>query len=352
MSESAPSVPTLSLVVPVYNEQEGLEAFHRRLTDAVAPLGETYEVVYVNDGSADGTDGILQRLVQDDPHVRVVAFARNFGHQWAITAGYDYATGQAVVTLDGDGQHPPELIGQMVARWREGYEVVYTVREDIEGVSGLRKWAGTLAYRVIRWSSGMDLTDQADFRLMDRRAVDVLKAHRERARFVRGLVRQLGFRQTSIPYTAQRRMAGVSSYSLRQLKEMTASGVFNFSLKPLRIIGTVGAALMVLSGLWLMLALLAWAFGQTGWVPWNLAAFAAGLAGLVLVALGVVGEYVGRTFEETKSRPLYIVRDVTGFESPGKVAEPTQPAPPAPPADKSPAERPPAGDSDRFHIFT
>ncbi len=320
-SQLAPP-PTFSFVVPVYNEQDGLRNFHERLNAVANSLGDTYEIVFVNDGSMDASGDIIARLAAADPTVKCVSFARNFGHQMAVTAGYDHASGRAVISLDGDCQHPPELIPQMVARWREGFEVVRTMRSDTEGISPLRRWLGRLTYRVIRFASGADLTDQADFRLLDRKVVDVLCRHREHARFVRGLVHWVGFRQTTMPYRAERRSAGRSSYTLKQLAAMSTAGVFNFSVKPLRLAYLAGGLLLALAALYALVTLVLWPLGLAP-SPWASVAVAfAALFGMQFVMLGILGEYVGRTFEEAKGRPLYIVRETLGFEPP-KAAAPT-----------------------------
>ena len=306
---------TFSFVAPVFNEQDGLEAFHQRLSAVAKKLSEPYEIVLVNDGSTDNTDQVLRRLVQSDPAVKVVEFSRNFGHQLAVTAGYDHARGRAVITLDADCQHPPELIPDLVARWREGFEVVCTVRRDTVGISRFRRAVGRLVYKVIKFLSGTDLTDQADFRLMDRLAVAALQRTREHARFVRGLVHWIGFRQTTVPYTAEARTAGVSNYSLRQLAGMATAGVFNFSVKPLRLMAALGGLLMTAGFLYAVVALILWPFGSAPGGLSHLAMAVVALFGLQFIMLGLLGEYVGRIFEEAKGRPLYIVRQTHGFEA-------------------------------------
>jgi len=315
MADEPNSDITFSFVVPVYNEQEGLEHFYGRLKIAADELSESYEILFVNDGSTDDTASVIRRLAESDPHVKSVEFSRNFGHQVAVTAGYDFAAGRAVVSLDADCQHPPELIGEMVSRWREGFEVVYTVRRDTQGLSRLRQAVGRLTYRAIRLATGADLTDRADFRLLDRKVVDVLGTHRERARFVRGLVHWVGFRQVGLTYTAEKRAAGETRYSLKQLANMSTAGVFNFSMLPLRIAPAAGALLVAAALLYAVVALLLWPFGAApgGWVSVTVAVVA--LFGLQFIALGILGEYVGRTFDEAKARPLYIVRDKIGFEA-------------------------------------
>jgi len=345
MKGDAKQGPTFSFVVPAYNEQEGLEHFYGRLKLVADELGEPYEIVFVNDGSTDDTAGVIRRLAAVDPRVKAVEFARNFGHQVAVTAGYDFARGRAVVSLDADCQHPPEMIGEMVSRWREGFEVVYTVRKDTQGISPLRRGLGRLAYRVIRLASGADLTDQADFRLLDRKVVDVLCRHREHARFVRGLVHHVGFRQVALGYTAERRAAGHSGYTLKQLMGMTTAGLFNFSLLPLRVAPAVGSVLLLGAVVYAVVALVLWPLGlaPSGWV--SVAAAFAGLFGLQFVLLGILGEYVGRTFDEAKRRPLYIVRETLGFGEEGTPSP--EPAESEPEAEAAPGQ----GDDD-FVVFT
>lgn len=302
-----------SFVCPVYNEAQGLEHFYERLKAVIDQLGESYEILFINDGSTDQSLPVIRELARRDGAVKYIDFSRNFGHQAAVTAGYDFACGRAVICLDSDCQHPPELITQLVENWQSGAEVVYTVRRDTRDISGLRRWAGRCVYRLISKASGMDLIDQADFRLVDRRVVLALRQMREQARFVRGLVRWAGFRQMGVPYTAEKRHAGASGYSLRQLARMGMAGLLNFSLLPIRAVGWLAAAmllaavaLLAIGGPMCLLSALRF--------PWLLFA-ALLLSGLNLLALAAVGEYVGRIYEEAKSRPLYIVRHAQGFEA-------------------------------------
>ncbi len=324
MTEDRPKV-TFSFVCPVYNEEEGLDAFYKRLTTVAIRLGEPYEIIFVNDGSTDGTAALIERLMAGDEHIRYVEFSRNFGHQIAVTAGYDYATGQAAISLDSDGQHPPELIPQLVAKWREGYEVVYTVRRDTAGISVIRKNVGRLVYRLIQAVSGIDLTDQADFRLLDRKALEALRQTREQARFVRGLVKWIGFKQVAVPYEAQRRTAGRSNYSLRQLLRMSSAGMYNFSLKPLRLAYVLGAGLVTIAIMYALVAIILWALDCGPSAIANLSMAIVGLFGTQFFLMGLLGEYVGRVFEEAKDRPLYIVRQVRGFEIPELEEAPPRP---------------------------
>ena len=337
-----------SFVAPAYNEAESLPAFYAQLREAADRLGEPYEIVLVNDGSTDDSLKVMRRLREDDDRVKVIDLSRNFGQQEALTAGYDFATGAAVISLDADGQHPPELIAELAAKWRQGYEVVYTVRHNTQDLSLWKRLASRLFYRAFSWLSGMDVADQADFRLLDRKVVDALKGLRERARFVRGLVRWVGFRQVAVEYEARSRKAGKSGYSLAKMGRMAAAGIFNFSLAPVRLIGLVGATMLVaalLKGLVSCVGDVIGLFlggGFNWWVslPWLLI----GLTGLLMVSLAVVGEYVGRTFEQVKGRPIYVLREVHGFDR----AEEVKPAVQAPPV----REEAPPVEASRIRLWT
>ena len=322
MIESEHWETTFSFVSPVYNEQEGLETFYNRLTAVAQSLSEPYEIIFVNDGSSDDTAGVIRRLAAADGNIKWVEFSRNFGHQAAVTAGYDYAKGKAVISMDADCQHPPEVIPELVARWREGFEIVYTVRSDTDGISPLRRGIGRLVYKAIRMVSGVDLTDQADFRLMDHKAVQALRRMNEQARFVRGLVNWIGFRQIGIPYKAERRVAGKSNYTLKQLVGMSTAGLCNFSNKPLRLAPLVGAAMLAITAIYAVVSILLWPFGMAPGAIAHLSMAIVGLFGMQFLILGILGEYIGRIFDETKDRPLYIVREEKGFELPHKAQVP------------------------------
>jgi dolichol-phosphate mannosyltransferase len=327
MSDTETQELTFSFISPVYNEQEGLETFYHRLVAVADKLGEPYEIIFVNDGSSDDSAGVIHRLSLNDPHVKTVEFSRNFGHQAALTAGYDFAEGKAVICLDADCQHPPELIPDMVARWREGFEVVYTIRKDTEGMSRIRRAIGHFGYKLIRASSGADLTDQADFRLLDRKVVYALRQVREQARFLRGLVRWIGFRQIGIPYKAERRAAGKSTYTLKQTIRMSHAGLFSFSHRPLRMAPTVGTMLILATVVYAVLALAFWAFGNPPSIFADLTMVIVGLFGLNFWALGLLGEYVGRIFDEAKDRPLYVIRTASGFPQESDQNAPTKALP-------------------------
>lgn len=331
IADSGAATVTFSFVAPVHNEAESLPEFCSQLRAEADNLGEPYEIILVDDGSTDESLEIMQRLHEEDDRVKYVSFSRNFGPQEALTAGLDYATGQAVVTLDADGQHPPHVISELVAKWRQGFEVVCTVKSHTKDVWFLRRWTVKGVYRLISWMSGMDVADQADFRLLDRKVVDAVGSARERSRFLRGLVRWAGFRQTAVEYEVEPRLGGRPSYTLGKLARMGSAGLFGFSVTPLRLIGVAGALMAATALAYAIVALVAWAFVGASAVA-NLVMLMIGLTGLQLTAVGVVGEYLGRVYEDVKGRPIYIVREAAGFErSQEEPAATPQPAPGAKP---------------------
>jgi polyisoprenyl-phosphate glycosyltransferase len=305
----------ISVVVPCYNEEEVLHQTHSRLTQVLGSMDADYEIVYVNDGSRDQTLFLLKELQSQDPHVRVVSFSRNFGHQLAVTAGVDAASGDAVVLIDADLQDPPELIPQMVAKWREGYHVVYGVRTSRPGESHFKLVTAKMFYRMINVISDVAIPlDTGDFRLMDRRVVEVLRDMPERDRFVRGMVSWVGFKQFALPYSRAERAAGESKYPLRKMILFALDGVLSFSLVPLRMaifLGFITAALSMVGVLYALFIKLFMGTPVPGWTFIIISVFL--LSGVTLVSLGIVGEYVGRIYRESKRRPLYIIGEKHGF---------------------------------------
>ena len=308
-----PSRPHLSVVLPVFNERENLPALYERLVRVLDAGNQSYELVFVDDGSRDGSRDVLYALAERDPRVVVVELARNFGHQIAISAGLDYARGDGVIVMDSDLQDPPEVLPEFIARWREGYDVVYAVRASRKENLLLRA-AYALFYRLLRWIANIDIPlDAGDFCLMDRRVVDVLTAMPERNRFVRGIRSWVGMRQIGLPYDRQGRYAGKPKYTLSRLTYLALDGIVAFSFVPLRIITILG---FIVSAVSIALAILytvqRLAFGLTppGFPTLIVAVFF--LAGIQLITIGVIGEYVGRIYEEVKQRPLYVVRRVMG----------------------------------------
>lgn len=312
------TTPVFSIVAPVYNEVEILPELYKRITHVMINMGEPWELVLVNDGSRDGSAKVMDELHSHDPdHVRVIHFARNFGHQIAVTAGIDYASGQAVVLIDADLQDPPEVIAELAAKWREGYEVVYAVRKERKGEGWFKLATARLFYRLIYRITDVDIPlDTGDFRLIDRSVVNAMQSMRERHRFIRGMVSWVGFRQTGIPYTRQERYAGETKYPLSKMLHFAWDGITGFSYFPLQLATYVGFITAGLSGLAIIVVVVMRAFlaarpleGQATTLVMVLF-----LGGIQLISLGIIGEYLGRIYNEVKGRPLYIVRDVLGIK--------------------------------------
>jgi dolichol-phosphate mannosyltransferase len=323
-TESAARHNSISVVVPCYNEEVVIRQTHDRLSRAVQQTGLRYEIIYVNDGSRDPTLPVLRELQAADARVRVVSLARNFGHQVAETAGIDFATGDAVVLIDADLQDPPELIGEMVRMWRDGCEVVYGVRESRRGESAFKLFTAKYLYRLFNAISDIEIPhDTGDFRLMDRRVVDVLKSMPERDRFLRGMVSWIGFKQAPLYYTREGRAAGDTKYSLWKMLHFAGDGILSFSLLPLRLATLFGLAAATTAVLVFVVAIFARLFTgavMTGWFLVFVAVFL--LGGLTLVGLGIIGEYVGRIYHELKRRPLYVVSELYGFQQPAQAEKP------------------------------
>ena len=343
----------LSVVVPCANEEETLRETHRRLVNtlltaalpspgephhpwgtgwpaqrasALAPaacdgqnprIALSFEIIYVDDGSTDGTASVLRELQAGDSRVRVVRLSRNFGHQIAITAGLEHASGDAVVIIDADLQDPPEVIGEFIERWREGHDVVYGVRTDREGETAFKRWTAKAFYRLInRLSDTRIPLDTGDFRLMDRAAVDALLSMPERDRFVRGMVSWLGFSQAAVPYVRAARHAGTTKYPIFKMVRLAMDGVLSFSITPLRLATWTGFAASFLAILGILYALYARFFASglvRGWTSSFIAVLFIG--GVQLICLGIIGEYIGRIYGESKRRPLYFVRERLGFKA-------------------------------------
>lgn len=302
-------LPVLSVVVPCYDEEAAIRATHARLTEVLPGIESSYEILYVNDGSRDRTLPILRSIERSDPRVRVLSFSRNFGHQAAVTAGVQHARGQAVVLIDADLQDPPEVIAEMMAKWQEGFQVVYGVRRSREGESTFKLATARMFYRTLNKLSEVPIPlDTGDFRLMDRCVVDQLNAMPEKDRFIRGMVSWIGFRQTKIEYDRHRRVAGESKYPLRKMIKFALDGVLSFSTQPLRLATNFGFMVSALSGLLIFYALYK-RFFTNDWVSgWTfLFTMTVFLGGIQLICLGIIGEYVGRIYGETKRRPLYIL---------------------------------------------
>ena len=301
----------ISFVVPVFNEEENIHEFHRRLTQVMAPLPYDYEILFIDDGSRDRTSLLIRELAEKDPHVQGYVFARNFGHQLALTCGLDQSTGDAVISMDGDLQHPPEMVPDLLKKWEEGYEIVQTVRKSTEDATWFKSITSRLYYKLINSMSEVRITPGgSDFRLMDRKAVDALNRFRERARFIRGMVNNLGFRYTTLEFVAPPRFAGHSKFSLRKMLRFALDGITAFSRVPLRLALYVGCIAGLGSILLIGHVIYVKYIVQDAVPGWTtLAAAEFFLGGVALIGSGIVGEYVGRIFDEVKQRPLYIIRE-------------------------------------------
>lgn len=302
----------ISIVTPVYNEEGNVVYFHDEVTKAMQGVPMEYEIIYVNDGSKDRTDELIHQLAESDPHVRALTFARNFGHQIAITCGMDFAMGDAVITMDGDMQHPPALIPTLIEKWQEGYDIVQTIRTATEDAGPVKKITSAGYYAVINSISNSPVVPGgSDFRLMDRKALDAFLRFREHSRFIRGIVGGLGFKQTTIEFEAPARHAGVSKFSMKKMLHFAMDGIITNSTLPLRMAFYCGVfaaafgALLILHVLYCVLTDQA----VPGWATMTILISLFG--SMNLMGLGVIGEYVGRMFEETRNRPLYWLADDT-----------------------------------------
>lgn len=305
----------LSVIVPMYNEEEVIEVTYNRLRSVLQSLGETYEIVFVNDGSRDKTASIVRQICEKDHAVKLLDFSRNFGHQIAVTAGMDHASGRAVVLIDADLQDPPEIILDMVAKWREGYDVVYGKRVERKGETWFKKTTAAAFYRLLRAMTSVNIpVDTGDFRLMDRKVCDALTGMRERSRFIRGMVSWAGFKQTSVEYVREERFAGETKYPLRKMLKLSLDAITSFSTKPLKIAGVLGFLLSAAGFIYLFVVLYQRLFTDStspGWT--SLIVISLLFHGITLSLLGVLGEYIGRIYEETKGRPLYLVSEKVNF---------------------------------------
>lgn len=303
---------TLSVVVPVYNETEVIGAFYERMTAVARSLPfADYEIIFVDDGSADDTWAKVREYAAQDSSIRPLKLSRNFGHQAAITAGLDHARGDCIVIIDSDLQDPPEVVPEMVERWREGYDVVYGTRSSREGEHSMKLLTASAFYRLLNRLTRINIpVDVGDFRLLSRRAADQLRGLREQDRFVRGLVSWIGFRQTGVTYARDRRYAGDTKYPYRKMMKFALDGITSFSTVPLKLAMWLGYAASALAFIYLVsvfIQKLVLGITVQGWATTMVALLF--LGGVQLICLGIMGEYVGRIFNEIKGRPLYVVED-------------------------------------------
>jgi len=307
----------LSIVVPLYNEELVIEEMHRQLTGVLAAMRHSYEIILVDDGSRDRTRDLARRICAQDPRTRLVCLSRNFGHQYAITAGMDRSAGRAIVVIDADLQDPPEIIPEMVRKWEDGYEVVYGVREKREGESWFKRTTARVFYRILKRLTSVDIpVDTGDFRLIDHRVLAQFNTMRERARFVRGMISWVGFRQGEVRYVRHQRLAGRTKYPFRKMLQFAVDGLLSFSQAPLKLASTLGLLCSAVSFFFIVYGLVQKYVYPEHVIPGWSSLFSAilFLGGIQLICLGVLGEYVGRIYEEIKKRPLYVVDEEVNFD--------------------------------------
>jgi glycosyltransferase involved in cell wall biosynthesis len=305
------SKPVYTIIAPIYNEIENIPHLYSRVTEVMEQTNQPWELVLVDDGSKDGSTDALRELGKKDERVRPVIFARNFGHQIAVSAGMDYARGDAIVVIDADLQDPPEVILELIEKWKEGYQVVYAVRSEREGESWFKLTTASLFYKFIQKITDVDIPlNTGDFRLLDRKVLDVMNNMPERNRFLRGMSSWAGFKQIGVEYKRHARFAGETHYPLKNMIKLAMNAITGFSYWPLQLLTKGGAALVILSLLLLVLYLILALFGKVALTyvlaTWLTLIF---LAGVLLIGMGILGEYLGRIYDEAKGRPLYIVAE-------------------------------------------
>ena len=303
--------PRYTVIVPVFNEKDCLDILHKRVSKVMNSTRETWELVLVDDGSTDGSTDMIRKLAKTDPHVRPVIFARNFGHQIAVTAGLDYSRGEAVVIIDADLQDPPEVILDMIKKWKDGYQVVYAIRAEREGETWFKKFTASAFYRLIFKITEVKIPlDTGDFRLMDRKVITVMNSMREHQRFLRGMSAWVGFRQVGVSYKREARFAGKTKYPFKKMLKLAMNAIFGFSYIPLQIAMTTGIILLILGFLGVIASVVFLALAISTFVKGIILLTAIFLVGgIQLVSLGILGEYIGRIYDEVKHRPLYIVAE-------------------------------------------
>ncbi|PWI58436.1 glycosyltransferase family 2 protein [Sulfoacidibacillus thermotolerans] len=307
----------MSIVIPTYNEEKVIDVLYSRLREVLDEIAVPYELIFVNDGSRDGTLRELLKLAKKHAEVKVIDFSRNFGHQIAVTAGLDHARGDAVVIMDADLQDTPQLIKEFIYQWRQGYDVVYAVRAKRKGETFFKQLTAKLFYRTMQRLTDVDIPlDTGDFRLMNRNVVDSLSAIHERHRFIRGLVAWAGYPQIGVPYVRDERYAGETKYPLKKMIKFALDGITSFSFRPLQWATKIGFTVAILGFLGAILIVYMKLFTNVtiqGWTSIMVALLV--LGGMQLLMLGILGEYIGRIYDEVRGRPLYLIREVYNFES-------------------------------------
>ena len=312
---SSTVAPTFSLVVPVWNEEKIIPELYRRVVQTMDKTGEPWEMICVNDGSRDSSLQLLTQLHEQDPRIKILDFSRNFGHQIAITAGADFAEGQAVIVIDADLQDPPEVILDFIKKWREGYEVVYGQRTQRQGETWFKLTTAKIFYRLLKRITDVEIPlDTGDFRLMDRRVVLAMRQLREQHRFMRGLSSWVGFKQIAVAYERAERFAGETKYPLSKMVRLANTAITNFSYLPLQLATYMGFVLAIISLLSMLIAIILRLSGSSFFLGQATTLVSVLFLGSIqLIVLGIIGEYLGRIYDEVKGRPLYIVSHAYGF---------------------------------------
>lgn len=305
----------ISIAVPIYNEEKNIHEFYKRLNSVMEDIQNLYEIIFVDDGSSDASFEIISEICAVDKKVKIIQLSRNFGHQIALTAGIDYACGDAVIMMDADLQHPPELIPELIKKWKEGYDIVYTIREESKDYRWFKKFTSRFFYTLLNKVSKIDIPEGvADFRLLSRPVVESLKNFKERNRFIRGLISWIGYKKIAIPYIAEKRFAGKSKYSFDKMLRFAISGITSFSSVPLYISVILGFIIAGFSFACALQAIYAKFFTNKtvpGWT--SILVSVLFLGGIQLIAIGILGEYLAKVYDEVKQRPLYIVERTKGF---------------------------------------
>ena len=308
----------ISVVVPMYYEEEVAKECYTRLKDVLEKIENyNYEIIFVNDGSKDKTLEILKKIAKENKNVKIISFSRNFGHQCAVTAGLRYVTGDAIVIIDADLQDPPELIPEMLKLWEDGNEVIYGKRKSRKGESRFKLLSASVFYKTLNALSDVEIPkDTGDFRLVDRKVVDVINSLPEHNKFLRGLFSWVGFKQTPFEYERKERYAGKTKYPLKKMLKLAQDGIFSFSIKPLKIVGAMGILSVLISIILFVYAVLSYAFDWNNLVPgWtSLMVTMTFIGGMILISLWMIGEYIGRIYDETKRRPEYIIDETINIE--------------------------------------
>ena len=297
--------PVYTIIAPVYNEKGCLDVLYARVSEVMEQTGEPWELILVDDGSDDGSSEIMRGFSERDPRVRCIYFSRNFGHQIAVTAGMDYALGDAAIVIDADLQDPPEVMLQLIDKWKEGYEVVYAVRKERDGETWFKKTTASMFYRLIDKIAEIDIPlDTGDFRLYDRKVIDVMKQMPERNRFLRGMSSWVGFRQIGVEYHREERYNGTTHYTFKKMLKLAFTAITGFSTVPLQLATWTGAFITALS----LIAYIVNLFRKGG-NGTTISVFFMG--GIILIFLGIIGEYLGRIYDEAKGRPIYVTREIS-----------------------------------------